>query len=196
MLTRRTATVTISAPETSMASLVSAKFLYFPVPTMSRERYRVPAKVKKSSMLASADKMNDFQRVAFIEARRGVNFSRDDASVQLDNDTRRTNLEFVEETAKGQTVFDFTRFAIDLDLHVSVTSGRTAETPVVRNHWAPFDRLGANGTRYVYGFLIPFMLSSVEACRSFSQPVSTARNIFHLETIRTERPQRLSGAFS
>jgi len=38
MFTRRTATVTISAPEASMAARVSAKSLYLPVPTSKRER--------------------------------------------------------------------------------------------------------------------------------------------------------------
>jgi hypothetical protein len=50
MLTRRTATVTISAPDASMARLVSAKSLYLPVPTISRDRYLLPASSKKSSM--------------------------------------------------------------------------------------------------------------------------------------------------
>ena len=36
-LTRRTATVTISAPEASMAAWVSAPSLYFPVPTIRRD---------------------------------------------------------------------------------------------------------------------------------------------------------------
>ena len=48
-LTRRTATVTISAPEATMASRVSAKSLYLPVPTIRRERKRRPATSKVSS---------------------------------------------------------------------------------------------------------------------------------------------------
>jgi hypothetical protein len=38
MLVRRMATVTISAPEASIAARVSAKSLYLPVPTSRRER--------------------------------------------------------------------------------------------------------------------------------------------------------------
>ena len=38
MFTRRTATVTISAPDASTAAAFCAKFLYLPVPTISRER--------------------------------------------------------------------------------------------------------------------------------------------------------------
>src|SRR6266478_9927819 len=66
MLTRRTATVTISAPDTSIARLVSLKSLYFPVPTISRERYLLPAMSRKSSTnLSSADEVDNLQRVAF-----------------------------------------------------------------------------------------------------------------------------------
>src|SRR5262245_58859923 len=48
MFTRRTATVTISAPDASTARRVSANEAYFPVPTMSRERYSRPASTKGS----------------------------------------------------------------------------------------------------------------------------------------------------
>src|ERR1700756_312479 len=39
MFTRRTATVTISAPLSSTAERVSAKSVYFPVPTIRRDLY-------------------------------------------------------------------------------------------------------------------------------------------------------------
>ena len=48
-LTRRTATVTISAPEASMAAAVSGPSLYLPVPTMRRERKRRPAMTRSSA---------------------------------------------------------------------------------------------------------------------------------------------------
>jgi hypothetical protein len=54
MLTRRTATVTISAPEASTAAAFSAKLLYLPVPTISRERKRRPATVQPSSASVAA----------------------------------------------------------------------------------------------------------------------------------------------
>ena len=46
--TRRTATVTISAPEASMARAVSCPERYFPVPTIRRERNCLPAMMKES----------------------------------------------------------------------------------------------------------------------------------------------------
>src|SRR4029077_16056843 len=42
MFTRRTATVTISAPLSSTAALVSAKSRYLPVPTISRDLNFIP----------------------------------------------------------------------------------------------------------------------------------------------------------
>src|SRR5271168_1666209 len=49
-LTRRTATVTISAPLASRARAVSWKDLYFPVPTIRRERKERPAIINESDM--------------------------------------------------------------------------------------------------------------------------------------------------
>jgi hypothetical protein len=48
-LTRRTATVTISAPEASTAAAFCSKFLYLPVPTISREVKVRPATVHVSA---------------------------------------------------------------------------------------------------------------------------------------------------
>jgi len=48
-LTRRTATVTISAPDAATAAAFCSKSLYFPVPTISRERKVRPATVQVSS---------------------------------------------------------------------------------------------------------------------------------------------------
>src|ERR1043166_1256687 len=69
-------------------------------------------------MLSSADKMNDFQRVAFVEPRRSVNFARDDAAVQLDDDAPGTNLEIIEQTTDREAVLDLTPFAVNLDFHI------------------------------------------------------------------------------
>src|SRR6202167_5518750 len=50
-LTRRTATVTISAPLASSERAVSWKDLYFPVPTIRRERKERPAMTRGSVMI-------------------------------------------------------------------------------------------------------------------------------------------------
>ncbi len=44
--TRRTATVTTSAPEAAIASVISGLVRYFPVPTMRRERKVWPPMVR------------------------------------------------------------------------------------------------------------------------------------------------------
>jgi hypothetical protein len=49
MLTRRTATVTISAPEASTAAAFCSKLLYLPVPTISRDAKLCPATDQPSS---------------------------------------------------------------------------------------------------------------------------------------------------
>ena len=49
MLTRRTATVTISAPDASTAAAFCSKLLYLPVPTMSRDWKVRPATDQLSS---------------------------------------------------------------------------------------------------------------------------------------------------
>src|SRR3990172_11103081 len=45
------ATVTISAPEASSAALQTSGLAYLPVPRMSRERNRLPAMVRNSSII-------------------------------------------------------------------------------------------------------------------------------------------------
>src|SRR5437763_12000517 len=72
MLTRRTATVTTSAPEASIAFWVSTKSLYLPVPTHRRDRNSTPAMVNLSSFmrcLASADKPDDLDSISISKRR-------------------------------------------------------------------------------------------------------------------------------
>jgi hypothetical protein len=52
MLTRRTATVTISAPDASTAAAFCSKLLYLPVPTMSRDVKVRPATIQVSLLAA------------------------------------------------------------------------------------------------------------------------------------------------
>jgi hypothetical protein len=78
MFTRRTATVTISAPAASTARRVSSNERYLPVPTISRERYSRPASVKGSTLVmdgsAASDEMDHLDRVAV--AQRGAQILR------------------------------------------------------------------------------------------------------------------------
>ena len=54
MFTRRTATVTISAPDASTAAAFCAKSLYLPVPTISRELKVRPATVQRVVQCSAA----------------------------------------------------------------------------------------------------------------------------------------------
>src|ERR1700731_3305321 len=111
-LTRRTATVTISAPLASIAAAVSSRSLYLPVPTISRERNRRPATSQPSSaskviagsfakalsragsggtkssftplMFASSDEVHDFELVSRLEPSLAIDGAGHDFLVALD----------------------------------------------------------------------------------------------------------------
>ena len=53
MFTRRTATVTMSAPDASCACAITACDGYLPVPTMSRDENVRPAMVKGVSVMSN-----------------------------------------------------------------------------------------------------------------------------------------------
>src|SRR3569833_446915 len=69
MLTRRTATVTISAPDASTDAAFCSKLLYLPVPTISREPKLRPATDQLSVMIvsASANEGDDLEIVAVLD---------------------------------------------------------------------------------------------------------------------------------
>src|ERR1700693_6087913 len=71
MFVRRIATVTICAPEASIAARVCAESLYFPVPTSSRERYARPAMTSGSSRVRPSASLGAFTRAFLTAAHRG-----------------------------------------------------------------------------------------------------------------------------
>src|SRR5204862_5505065 len=107
ILVRRIATVTISAPEVSIAERVSAKSLYFPVPTRRRERYGLPATISLSSdMSASAYCDDDLELVAVAHHRRAVRAARDDLAVTLHGNLLAGKLERGEERGDVERSFE------------------------------------------------------------------------------------------
>src|SRR6185436_9264600 len=86
MLVRRIATVTICAPEASMAARVCAKSLYFPVPTSRREENFCPAISRTSFTSATSHCDHDFEAVAVREQCRAVRPARHDLAVALHRD--------------------------------------------------------------------------------------------------------------
>src|SRR6478735_8312028 len=90
MFTRRTATVTISAPDASTAAAFSWRLLYLPVPTISREVKVRPATVQLSEFSdcraftsAASDEMDDFIIVAVRDLHSAQRRARNDLEVAL-----------------------------------------------------------------------------------------------------------------
>src|SRR3954453_13320864 len=88
MLTRRTATVTISAPDASTAAAFCAKSLYLPVPTISREVKLRPATCQVSVISAPADEGDDLVIVAVLDSDLGERRARHDLEVALHRHAR------------------------------------------------------------------------------------------------------------
>src|SRR5437868_13320393 len=67
MLTRLTATVTISAPDAASAAAFCSKLLYLPVPTISREVKVRPATLQVSAISAAPHEGDDLIIVAILD---------------------------------------------------------------------------------------------------------------------------------
>src|SRR5688572_23331198 len=117
MLTRRTATVTISAPDASTAAAFSSKLLYLPVPTISREVNVRPATLQLSATSAASDEMDDLEPVAVLDSRLVQGRAGDDGEVALDRHLRRLDAEPAQHAGDGQTGGDAVRIAVDGDCH-------------------------------------------------------------------------------
>src|SRR5688500_1434171 len=115
MFTRRTATVTISAPDASRAAAFSSKLLYLPVPTISREVKVRPATVQLSAISAAPDEMDDFERIAVRDRRFVQSRARDDGKVALDRHPRRVDAELAQHGGDGRAGCDAAWLAVDDD---------------------------------------------------------------------------------
>src|ERR1700674_4752635 len=114
MFTRRTATVTISAPLSSTAALVSAKSRYLPVPTISRELNFLPPNSNGVSCIfsvsipgspalkksAAADEVDYLDLVARPHDRRVVIGLGHDLAIDLDGHAAAAHVEALEQ--RGQ----------------------------------------------------------------------------------------------
>src|SRR5437762_719639 len=127
MLVRPLATVTISAPLASTARRVSSKSLYLPVPISRRERYARPAMRSGSAIcsasrvgafiaLASADRDDDLERVAFGEPRVRIPASRHDLSVLFNGHSLSSELERVEELRDIRARLETLHLTVDREL--------------------------------------------------------------------------------
>jgi hypothetical protein len=129
MLTRRTATVTISAPLSSTAARVSAKSLYFPVPTISRDLNDFPPRSKEEESLifvsgifvtanlvsSAADEIDYLDVVARLDDGRGVAGLGDNLAIDLDCDTALARVEALEQRAESKVAVDGIRITVEDD---------------------------------------------------------------------------------
>src|SRR5690606_35094401 len=112
--TRRTATVTTSAPEASMASIISSLLRYLPVPTISRDRKVLPA---ISSTSTSTHEMYDFHHVAIAHRCGGNGRTTDDLPIELDHHGARIQFELGEQLLHRARCLDSACRAVDGQLH-------------------------------------------------------------------------------
>src|SRR5215203_3634330 len=79
--TRRTATVTTSAPDASIARIMSAFEAYLPVPTIRREWNSFPPMMRGATsrafsiatpISAATDKVDDLQYIALVQVERSI----------------------------------------------------------------------------------------------------------------------------
>src|SRR5689334_10487825 len=115
MFTRRTATVTISAPDASCARTITGYDGYLPVPTMRRE-VKVRSAMTSGSItgisLAAADEVHDLHFVPFLDARGVVSSALDDDLVVLDSDAARIDAQLREQGGDGERTGELKRLAI------------------------------------------------------------------------------------
>src|SRR5262245_24479809 len=99
MFTRRTATVTMSAPDASCAFTMTEGDEYLPVPTMSLEANVFPAITKESmaDSLTSADEVDDLNLIAVADLGRVKRGPFQHHQIVFDCDPPRVDLELAEE---------------------------------------------------------------------------------------------------
>src|SRR6266404_1728488 len=122
MFTRRTATVTISAPDALTAAAFSARLLYFPVPTISRELKVRRATVHVSALKSccavnssTSNKMHDLEIVAVLDADFAEGRTRHDFEVSLDGYPQRIESEAVHHLGHADSARHSTVLAVDPD---------------------------------------------------------------------------------
>src|SRR5256712_12311155 len=117
-LTRRTATVTISAPDSSCAWRMISLLEYLPVPTMSRDVKSLPPSTRFVSCISTTSHgPNDFHAVTVAQRHRGVRRLRRDLAVHRDRGVLALDREVCEEALEAEPVGDLHLAPVDGDLH-------------------------------------------------------------------------------
>src|SRR5687768_9451897 len=118
-LTRRTATVIISAPDSSCASRMISLDAYLPVPTMSRDVYSLPPRTRVVSviMLSAPHRSDDLDLVALTQRHRRILRFRCDLAVDSDGGELPAHVEMREQRVDAEGVRDFHRRTVHHDRH-------------------------------------------------------------------------------
>src|SRR5262249_39066077 len=121
--TRRTATVTISAPEASCARAMTAGEEYFPVPTIRRDENAFPAMTRWSmgSLLrrAAADGIGDFHVIPVPDLNRVERRALQYREIMLHGHAPAVELESGKERRDGHGSRKLERVAVKRDLQVT-----------------------------------------------------------------------------
>src|SRR4029077_4714977 len=125
MFTRRTATVTMSAPEASCACAMTACDEYFPVPTMSREVKVRPAMVKGVSssakayldVLSATHEVHDLDVVAVADESGRERGAPDDDQVVLDGNAPRVDVQPFQEFLHRQRLLEIIGIPVERNAH-------------------------------------------------------------------------------
>src|SRR5687768_16698340 len=127
MLTRRTATVTISAPDASTAAAFCSTLLYLPVTTISREVKVRPATVQLSALIcsgaftsASADDPDDFIIVPVFDRDLAKQRAWHHREVALDRDSLRVEPDFADHVGDAHRPHDPAMLAVDANPKASI----------------------------------------------------------------------------
>src|SRR5438128_3360155 len=116
---RRTATVTICAPDAAMAFCMVGKSLYLPVPTTSREVNRCsPSNSSSDIPLSSAHEGDDLQHVSGRELLLRVPRSLHHRPVALHRHALGAHAEMPEQAGHGQAVGQLGAVSVHGGLHV------------------------------------------------------------------------------
>ena len=123
IFTRRTATVTMSAPEASCACAMTVCDGYLPVPTISLDLNVRPAMVKGVSAIATAclsclpaaDEVHDLNAVAVADERGGEGVALENHEIVLDGDAPRINLELLEQFVHRQRLVELEWLPVERD---------------------------------------------------------------------------------
>src|SRR2546423_10336298 len=121
MFTRRTATVTMSAPDAACACAITACDEYLPVPTMSREEKVRPAMVKGVSViserLSATHEVDDFDAIAVSDQRRRERAAPHNHEVVFDGHAPRIDVEPFEKLLHGQRLLEIVGIPVERNAH-------------------------------------------------------------------------------